>query len=153
MQNAGYGISRRLLALWLTAMVSLIMVGCAAMKQSETVDGKSLVGTNWQVESVDSGGIIDNSMITVSFPEQGRIAGSTGCNRYMGNFVVGSGGAVTVSGMGSTRRACPEALMNQEGKVLAALEATTQVKMEGSQFLLLLDAVGKQRLKMIAVEP
>ncbi|MYM64303.1 META domain-containing protein [Pseudomaricurvus sp. HS19] len=123
------------------------------MKQSESVDGKSLVGSNWQIESVDSGGIIDNSMITASFPEQGRISGSTGCNRYMGNFVVSGEGAVQVTGMGSTRRACPEALMNQESRVLEALQATTQVKMEGSQWLLFLDSEGKQRLKMIAVEP
>ena len=83
-------------------LASLMVAGCAGMWHSESVDGDSLVGTYWQVESVDSGGIIDNSMITVSFPEQGRIAGSTGCNRFMGNFVVSDKGKVSVSGLGST---------------------------------------------------
>ncbi len=134
-------------------LASLMVAGCAGMWNSESVDGDSLVGTYWQVESVDSGGIIDNSMITVSFPEQGRIAGSTGCNRFMGNFVVSDKGKVSVSGLGSTRRACPEALMNQESKVLAALESTVKVEMEGRQWLLFVDAGGNQRLKMITTEP
>ncbi len=94
------------------------------------VDGKKLksCGGNpanlligeWQVEDINQQGIIDSSHVTLNFTADGKVNGSSSCNRYFAEYKL-TGESLSFSNAGSTRMACPTALMNQEQRFLKTL--------------------------------
>ena len=83
-----------------------------------------LLGDEWIVEDIGNKGIIDFSRVTINFSEDGRIHGLAGCNQYSGSYQLG-GELLSVGLLISTRRACPEGLMNQEAFFLELLQLAT----------------------------
>ncbi|NJO71663.1 MAG: META domain-containing protein [Oscillatoriales cyanobacterium RM1_1_9] len=83
----------------------------------------SLDGSSWTLQTWDDPQSPDfplaETAITLSFAE-GRIAGSSGCNRYMAAYEV-EGNRLKVDTPAGTLKACPEPIMGQESKFLAAL--------------------------------
>ena len=110
-----------------------------------------LEGTVRQVEDIDSGAVIHRSMITMDFSEGGRIAGSTGCNRYVGDATVARD-VLSLGGIGSTRRACPPALMDQEQRFLNALNDSTRFAIDRDTWLVVYDAAGVERLRATGID-
>ena len=96
-----------------------------------------LTGIDWRGEDVAGTGIIDGSNIELRFGTDGRISGSTGCNRIIGGFTL-TGEGLSMSQMGSTMMACPEALMTQERRVLDALSAVRRFDIDETGALLLI---------------
>lgn len=85
-------------------------------------DPSVLGGGAWQVEDLNRGGIIDNTVLTLTFTENGKVSGSTGCNSLNGTYTV-TGTSLTFSPLAMTRRAClAPALNHQETKFTAALQ-------------------------------
>ena len=84
--------------------------------------GAPLVGTEWRLEDLLGGGVIDNSHVTLKLESDGAGGGTGGCNRYFTSWK-SQGDRLTLGKGGSTLMACAPALMNQEGKYLRALEA------------------------------
>ena len=93
----------------------------ATQAPSETASF-SLPGSEWLLEDLGGSGVIDNIQATLVFPEAGKIAGFGSCNRFFGPVEI-HGDAMKIGPLGSTRMACPEAVMSQETKYLAALQA------------------------------
>ena len=62
----------------------------------------------------------------------GRISGKAGCNSYSGDYTV-SGANITVSQVGTTKMACSDEIMAQEGAFLGALAAATGYSIAGDQ--------------------
>lgn len=90
----------------------------------ETVEGDPSVlgGGAWQVEDLNRGGIIDSTVLTLTFTEDGKVTGSTGCNSLSGTYT-STGTTLTFSPLMMTRRACvAPALNNQETKFTSALQ-------------------------------
>lgn len=110
-----------------------------------------LVGTAWQVEDIDAGGIVDRSNVTIEIPAPGNINGSAGCNRYFGTMTVTADG-ISITGLGSTRMACVPALNAQEQRFLTALQESVSFSAD-EQFLRLRDADGKERIRAVRMEP
>lgn len=143
---------QRLTAGMLSALI-LFVTGCASgpVQDPELVNQSSgpqaLYDVVWQVEDIDRGGIIDSSHITMQMSPEGRVSGSTGCNRYFGTLTVGQT-SFEVSGAGSTRRACVPAIMQQETRFLQALQDARRYKMDGD-FVRLYDESGDERMRMI----
>ena len=81
-----------------------------------------LMGAEWVVEDIGGRGIIDKSRVTMRFLPDGKIAGLGSCNRYMGSWSL-NGETLELSKLASTRKACPPALMDQEGRFLKQLES------------------------------
>ncbi|HLH01969.1 MAG TPA: META domain-containing protein [Bryobacteraceae bacterium] len=95
----------------------------------------SLVGTEWVLEDLGAAGVIDHAEATLSFPEQGRVAGKASCNRFTGTAAI-EGNIIKFGPLATTRMMCPEALMNQETKYLKALESAERFERQGSTLLL-----------------
>lgn len=147
MRSAGAGF----VLLW--AAASGASAGELPMRETgEATDRQSsgLRDTAWQVEDIDERGIIDRSMISLAISRDGRVAGSTGCNRYVGHVYL-DGDVITVSGIGSTRRACAPALMEQERRFLAALEAASSYAYDAVGRLVIRDGAGGQRLLAVGI--
>jgi heat shock protein HslJ len=105
----------------------------------------SLAGTAWIAEDIDGGGVADRVRSTLAFERDGRIFGSGGCNRYFGTVKL-SEDRLQLTPLGTTRMACPPAVMDQETRFLAALAATATFRSDGK--LLLLDQAGTTRVRL-----
>jgi putative lipoprotein len=109
----------------------------------------SLVGSGWTVTEIDGRSVLDRARSTVTFDTGQRLSGNAACNRYFGTYELGEG-TLRVKPAGSTRMACEPAVMDQETRFLAALEAVTTFRREGPD-LLLLDAGGRVRVRLTPV--
>ena len=88
----------------------------------------SLENTAWQLTNLGDSEPLAEKPITLEFGEKNRLAGSSGCNRYMGSFSTKGNQFSVKSPLGSTMMACPENLMKQEQQFLQALSAGTSYK-------------------------
>ncbi|GAB7015541.1 hypothetical protein JCM10550A_09080 [Methanogenium cariaci] len=109
------------------------------------VTAESLKGSEWVLTSYNNGNeaivsVIAGTQITLTFDEEGRIAGSAGVNRYFASYEA-DGDALTFGVAGSTMMAGPEEAMIQEGIYLKLLNETATFSGVGDD-LKLFDADG-----------
>lgn len=85
-------------------------------------DPARLTGAAWQVEDINRGGIIDNTVLTMSFHEDGHVSGSTGCNSFSGPYTV-IGNTIRFGDAIMTQRACiAPAPSEQESRFVQILQ-------------------------------
>ncbi|MEC9084819.1 MAG: META domain-containing protein, partial [Pseudomonadota bacterium] len=77
-------------------------------------------GSQWMVEEIDGEPVLEGSEVTIGFTDEGRVFGSSSCNRYNGGWHI-QGQELVFSQMAATRMACPETLMQQENRFLKLL--------------------------------
>jgi heat shock protein HslJ len=138
----------------IVALLGLVLAGCAAGVPAHTAAGGEaggLVGTAWRLEELGGAGVLDRVEATLEFPEAGKVAGSGSCNRFFGTVSI-SGEAIEISPLGSTRMACPEAMMNQEGRYLKALQDAERFTRDGSTLLIYCKGMAKP-LRFVRKEP
>ncbi len=143
MQHHGHGQPARTSLMALAGLLALLPVVPAAAASAPS----RLENTGWVVERLGDRTPLQGSTLTLRF-EDGRLAGSDGCNRY--------GGAVTLKGTGlqvspqlfSTKMACPPPLMRQADAFRAALTASRGFRIEGGR-LQLLSAAGRPLLVLV----
>ena len=83
------------------------------------------------LEDVGGAGVIDDVRATLEFPEAGKVSGRGSCNRFFGTAQV-QGGQIKLGPLGTTRMACPEAVMDQERRYLEQLQRTERYGVNGS---------------------
>lgn len=103
-----------------------------------------LAGGPWRVEDINGAGVIDRANVTLQF-EDGRVAGSSGCNSYTAPVTL-SGERISVGEVVGTLKACAEALMDQEQKFIAALKAVERFEIDPTGALILHGAGGQSIL-------
>lgn len=110
-------------------------LGRMMMKRELTLKDQ-LADREWVVEDLNGAGIIDASRMTMAFLGDGRVAGSSSCNRYMGQYQL-RGNRIEFGHTASTRMACAEALMQQEERFLQLLEDLETVEIDSTGALIL----------------
>lgn len=102
-----------------------------------------LTGGEWRIENIAGMGLIDRSNATIAFTDTGRVAGSTGCNRFfgVGGYTL-TGEGMSLGQMGSTLMACPEPLMQQERRMLDTLAEIRRFDIDDTGALLLIGGSG-----------
>lgn len=115
----------------------------------------ALAGSSWVVRGVNNGrgGVVSVALGTaldMSFGEDGRVAGSAGCNRYSGGYEV-EGEALSFGPAAATRMMCaePERIMEQEAEFLAALGTVASWSIRGER-LQLRSAEGSLAVDLVA---
>jgi putative lipoprotein len=106
--------------------------------------------SSWRVENLDEGGLVDNSMITIVFTEEGGVSGASGCNRYFGQVEIDDYNIV-FSKLGSSMMACAQTLMAQEKRFFEALQAVKHFNITGGSVLVLSDAQARPRIRAVKV--
>jgi putative lipoprotein len=97
----------------------------------------------WLAEDIAGGGVIDRLQTVLEIAGDGRISGTSGCNRIAGKARV-EGIRISFGSIASTRMACSPAVMDQERKFLAALEKVRRWHVDPARGkLALLGARGK----------
>ncbi len=99
-------------------------------------DPAPLLGREWVIEDIGGRGVIDGSPASLQFLPDGRLAGNATCNRLIASYAE-AGGGLTISPAGATMMACPEALMEQEARLLALLPQVTGYGIDGTGALIL----------------
>ena len=102
-------------------LVALALAACAAVSAPAP---PGLVG-QWRVEDLDGRGVLDRPSLTVAFAD-GRVSASGGCNRLSGTYEQSSA-RIRIGSLVSTRMACSPALMEQERRLAASLQAVDAV--------------------------
>ncbi len=97
-----------------------------------------LRGTEWIVEDIDRGGVIDRSRATLGFGPNGRIAGRASCNDYTGRWTL-DGESLRITDVATTSRACAPALMKQEARFLERLRTVRRFEVSPDGALVLRD--------------
>jgi len=102
-----------------------------------------LAGTEWVLRAWTwSEPAPEDPRVTVTFSD-GRLSGSSGCNRYTAGVTVGeSVGSIVVSQVAGTRMLCPDEAMAVEGRFLDQLAQTTQYSFIAGRLALTFDQDG-----------
>ena len=134
---------------------TLALAGCAgrdAISAGATVN-EPLENTYWKVMTVDErkAVAIDGAREAhlVLHAEDARLAGSTGCNRMMGEYER-DGDRLRFGRVATTMMACPGEVMGLEREFLDALGDVANWRVEG-ETLTLVDVEGEARIRFEAV--
>lgn len=102
------------------------------------VQVQELAGT-WNVTGYHDGGSavvspVQGSTPTLTFGADGAVSGTAGCNQLTGSVEV-DGNSVTFGPLGSTMMHCdePAGVMDQETRLIAALESAESFTLEGNR--------------------
>jgi putative lipoprotein len=137
---------------WRAALgLAVVLVGCQTMGP-DTETSAPLAGTSWVAQDIDGRGVVGGVQSTLVFDAAQRISGRTACNQYFGTMERGEGSSLKLKPAGMTRMACPEATMDQERRFVDALGTVTSYRNE-SGALVLLDATGRVRIRMVPLPP
>jgi heat shock protein HslJ len=124
------------------ALFSLGACGPAGVQQGNQSD---LTGTTWSLSTLSGQPLVTGSGITIEFTSDGKVSGSSGCNRYAGAYKV-SGNSIQISSpLASTMMACSQEIMDQESAYLKSLGEVTAFTSTQDQ-LTLKDASNKSVL-------
>ncbi|MEZ5863632.1 MAG: META domain-containing protein [Geminicoccaceae bacterium] len=104
-------------------------------------------GGPWLVEDIQARGVMDYLQTTLQVSSGGGVSGFGGCNRYFGEAEI-DGDKIRFGALGSTRMACPEAIMDQESRFFAALELVRFWRVEPTGLLHLLDKDGTTIIRL-----
>ena len=139
----------RTLPLFFFVLCAIGLAGCT-MSGDKAPASESEIPLNgrWQVEDIDAGGVIDFSHITMDFSTQGKVTGTTGCNQYTASLAQNDTD-VSVTQIVTTRRACAPALNNQQQRFINALRDASTIAYQQDTWLIIQDASGATRLKLI----
>ncbi len=97
--------------------------------QQQNSTKNPLMGTKWQLVSWTEKQPLTKEKSTLMF-EKDTLSGSGSCNRYTAGYGVQEN-AIKVGLIAATRKACPEAIMNQEILFLSALEGAKLYSING----------------------
>lgn len=96
-----------------------------------------LMGQGWQVNAIKGDPVIDPSRVALNFVGPERVAGSTGCNRLVGGYTL-TGEGLSFGPAGNTMMACEDPLMEQERRMMDALEQVRRFDIAEDGSLLLI---------------
>ena len=109
------------------------------------VSARSLFG-KWLAEDISGQGVIDNAQSTLEISQDGSVAGDTCVNRFGGKAKI-DGQKILFGPLAMTRRAGPQALMDQESKYATALEKVTGFRVDLRGLLFLVNAEGQDVIR------
>jgi len=114
----------------LLAILSFLALLAACAPMSSTADPPSLDDTAWVLAELPGRALLSDHGITLRF-EDGRAAGSDGCNRY-GSPYTHSGSTLSFGDKGvATQMACPPEVMQQAEAFRTSLAGTRNFRIAG----------------------
>lgn len=127
---------------WVPLYIAATLSACALPPVvTVPVSAQSLVGVEWAAIAIEGVVPVIQPQPTLRWTSAEQLAGSGGCNSFVGTAPVASG-ETRVGSLAATGRACVTAPSGQEDMFFKALEQTRQVRLEDAQ-LVLLDQAGK----------
>lgn len=104
----------------------LTCLAALALMVAGPLGAETLTGGEWKVLTLSGTAMPSEGAPSIEFLPEGRVAGHSGCNRYMGSWLQ-DGDALQLSQMAGTRMACEPAKMELEGAMFEALAKVKRV--------------------------
>ncbi|PDV96586.1 META domain-containing protein [Candidatus Chloroploca asiatica] len=99
----------------------------------------ALAGTSWLLTELNGAAPLSEATpISAEFDDEGRVAGSAGCNRYFAGYTVAEG-TLSITQAGSTMMACEDAILAQEMAFLDQLSRATSYVIDGTTLTITVD--------------
>jgi len=136
----------KIVILAIGSMTILLLAACSTSGSSQ-----DLTGNIWLLSELNGRAPITGTTITAEFDEEGRVAGSSGCNNYSTSYIVDGNQLTFSEPMASTMMACPELLMEQERNYTQALADTAEFEIINDE-LILKDPNGNELARFDAVD-
>lgn len=105
----------------------------------------------WKIEQARAAPIVHKLNARLNFGADGRLSGSGGCNSIASNYTL-AGNKLELGPVIATRKHCGEVLMEQEDRVLTALERAVGARVPPHGLLELSDENGTVLLRATRVE-
>ncbi len=102
-----------------------------------------IIGPKWILVELNGKPLpegLERPTLTLSMDNM-RAIGTAGCNHFIGSFNTGSDG-MRFARTATTRKVCPDAVMDVERTFLAALEATNNIRVSGEPLEHVLELMG-----------
>ncbi len=153
-RGRNYGLMARILVdgqVWFTTGTPITVRGplqpeIVVQRAASEAPAEPTPAGKWLAESIRSGGVIDNLQSTSEIAADGTVAGKGGCNSFNGKATV-AGDKIGFASLAATRMACPQAIMDQESKFLAALNDAKRWMIDDERGkLILFDGANKEIL-------
>jgi heat shock protein HslJ len=111
--------------------------GALAASFEKAAGSSGLPGTSWDAISYNNGkqavvSVMLNTAITGNFGEDGVLSGNASCNEYSASYQI-DGGKIAIGPAVTTRKACEQAVMDQETQYLAALATAATYRITGDK--------------------
>jgi putative lipoprotein len=103
----------------------------------------------WLAESIRNGGVIDDLQSTIEIAADGAVSGNGGCNGFGGKATI-AGDTISFGPLAATRKACPPAIMDQESKLLSALNDARRWMIDNQRGKLILFDDGNREILLLA---
>ena len=123
-----------------TAAVILGLAACSLVNDVTDEQAERVYGRTWIAEEVGGLPVPGGIQPSLVVESDGKVSGNAGCNGYFGSVII-AGEAMSFGNLGSTRKACAEPAMSQEGRLLDALDSTRGYRLQDGS-LVLLDGAG-----------
>ncbi len=150
--------NRQIVSLLVIGMAFLISACNATTKPATeaAIDNwANVANKDWQLIRIQNAGRTIDPMspilASVNFTLDGKIVGSTGCNRYFGGYTR-DGNNLMISALGSANMMCVDDAMDVEDAFIAAMADVKSWKIDQGE-LLLLDATDKSLMKLEPITP
>jgi len=127
---------------------SALLAACGAQpKPAARPD--PLADTSWLLSTLSGAPPAARTAITLNFGSGGVLAGSDGCNDYSAGYTLDGSDITILQPISTTRKACPEPVMQQSSAYLAALGGAAKYSVQG-ETLTLSDSSGAALAKYTA---
>ncbi len=100
----------------------------------------------WKIEQARAAPLLHKLNARLSFGTDGQLSGNGGCNNVSAPYTL-EANTLRLGRLVATRKACDDVLMEQEDRVLTALERAVAARVPGHGLLELLDADGTVLLR------
>jgi len=120
-----------------TFLLSALLFGLTACQSTDVANQDTVpLKGSWHIEAVQGQPTVDYSPAQITFDAEGKISGNNSCNNFFGQYSQ-QGQALKIIPGGSTMKACVDALMQQEHKVMQALPLVAKAKLVQGRLTLL----------------
>ncbi|MGL5046182.1 MAG: META domain-containing protein [Shewanella sp.] len=104
-----------------TFILGGLLLGLTACQSTDIAKNDTiLLEGSWHIDMVQGQPTIDYSPAQMTFEAEGKLYGDNSCNNFFGQYTQ-QGQNLKLSPAGSTMKACVDALMQQEHKVMQAM--------------------------------
>lgn len=117
--------------IFLLILVGATLMACSNINTPTATSWDTQMGTTaWQLMQIGDTSVADDA-VTIELiseaPDKLSFSGQGFCNNYSTQITINADDSVTLAGVASTRRMCPDPQMSNERDYFAALEATTRI--------------------------
>jgi|TARA_B110000902_G_C14294893_1_gene582937 heat shock protein HslJ len=116
------------------SIVLIVSLLAACTMQPEKSFEDELIG-NWHIEMIKDKPVVDFSAASLRFNADGTLSGNASCNSLSSSYTV-DGSNISLAEGAVTRKLCLGALMEQESRMLAALQDVRSARIENGMLYL-----------------